>query len=161
MERSASYLSRTAFQPWQSMRKKCSLRERLKNIFCFLLYQSYSRLNNWKCERFCVDIPTQDNSVVSMAGDVILSAKCRRAVDVRTGEVLWDVVDHPGSLLLSSCTDLEAENDIIRGRDCINGTAMPSAMFEDLTNFTTLMNVFQSSGHKYKLDQSATTPVVI
>ena len=91
--------------------------------------------------------------MVSMAGDVILSAECRRAVDVRTGEVLWDVVDHPGSLLLSSCTDLEAEDDIIRGRDCINGTAMPAAMFEELTNFTTLMNVFQGSGHKYKLDQ--------
>ena len=24
------------------------------------------RLNNWKCERFCVDIPTLDNSVVSV-----------------------------------------------------------------------------------------------
>ena len=93
--------------------------------------------------------------------------------------MIWDVLEHPHTLLLSSCTDLTSEDSIIRGRDCINGTVMPAILFEDFTNFTTLMNVFQVSklasvnesdpltsdwsrvlitllqgtGHNYKLDQ--------
>jgi len=113
-----------------------------------------SRLNNWECERFRVDIPTYDDSIVSMAGDTIISSSCRRAINVRTGEKIWDILDHPDTVLLSSCTSLEiTEDNLIRGKDCINGTTMPVQLFDDFTNFTTLMNLFQKQGQKYKLDQ--------
>ena len=38
---------------------------------------------------------------------------------------------------------VDEERGTVLGRDCINGTAMPAAVFEDYTNFTTLMNLFQ------------------
>ena len=112
--------------------------------FSHLAMKHFFRLNNWECERFCVDIPTYDDSIVSMAGDTIISSSCRRAINVRTGEKIWDILDHPDTVLLSSCTSLEiTEDNIIRGKDCINGTTMPVQLFDDFTNFTTLMNLFQ------------------
>ena len=119
----------------QSKCQQFTFRQFRQNIF---------RLTNWECERFCVDIPTYDDSLVSMAGDTIISSSCRRAVNIRTGEKIWDILDHPDTILLSSCTSLEiTEDNIIRGKDCINGTTMPVQLFDDFTNFTTLMNLFQ------------------
>merc|ERR1719471_232317 len=90
-----------------------------------------------------------------MAGDTIISATCHRGVNIRTGEKIWDIQDHPNTILLSSCTTVEVIEDlnIIKGRDCINGTSLPTHLLEDKSNFTTLKRIFQHDGQKYKLDQ--------
>ena len=72
----------------------------------------FLRINNWSCERYCVDIPTTDNSIVAMAGDTIISATCHRGVNIRTGEKIWDIQDHPDTILLSSCTTVEVIEDL-------------------------------------------------
>ena len=74
-------------------------------LVVLLIYICLScRLNNWQCERFCVDIPTQDDTVVTMAGDTIVSATCRRAHNARTGQLIWAAAAHPATVLVSSCT---------------------------------------------------------
>ena len=103
-----------------------------------------TRLNNWKCERACVDIVTLDNSVVSMAGDTIVSSVCDTAVNIRTGQTIWSRAQHPDTILVSSCTAIHTDEDSgqVRGYDCINGTTMPTDLLEDTSNFTTLMSAF-------------------
>ena len=51
-----------------------------------------------------MDIPTKDDSVVTMAGDTIVSATCRRAHNARTGQLIWSAAAHPATVLVSSCT---------------------------------------------------------
>ena len=102
------------------------------------------RLKDWRCERYCEDIPTMEQSVVAMAGDTIVSATCLRALNNRTGEEIWRVEQEPGSLLLASCTSLEVdqERNLVQGYDCVNGTTLPASMFSHKTNLTRLMKLF-------------------
>ena len=102
-----------------------------------------TRLNNWKCERACVDIATLDNSVVSLAGDTIISSVCDTAVNIRTGQTIWSRAQHPDTILVSSCTAIDTDDSgVVRGYDCINGTTLPVNLLEDTSNFTTLMSAF-------------------
>ena len=102
------------------------------------------RLKDWRCERYCDDIPTMEQSVVTMAGDTIVSATCLRAVNTRTGEEIWRVEEHPGTILLASCTSLQVdtERDLVQGYDCVNGSTLPAGLFEHTTNLTRLMRLF-------------------
>ena len=79
-----------------------------------------------------------------MAGDLIISATCLRAVNSKTGQEIWRVTDHPGTILFSSCTSLQVSEDdgVVEGKDCVNGTTIPAGAFEQSTNFTRLMTLF-------------------
>ena len=105
------------------------------------------RLNNWQCERACVGISSLDNSVVSMAGDTIISSVCDTAVNVRTGQTIWSRDQHPDTILVSSCTAIVTNGDsgVVTGYDCINGTTLPDNLLEDTSNFTMLMSAFHVS----------------
>ena len=85
-----------------------------------------------------------EQSVVTMAGDHIVSATCLKAVNTRSGEEIWSVEDHPGTILLASCTSLEVdlEKDEVRGYDCVNGSTIPATEFQQSTNLTRLMKIF-------------------
>ena len=102
------------------------------------------RLKDWRCERYCDDIPTMEQSVVTMAGDTIVSATCLSAVNTKTGEEIWRVEEHPGTILLASCTSLQVdtERDLVQGYDCVNGSTLPAGLFEHTTNLTRLMRLF-------------------
>ena len=85
-----------------------------------------------------------EQSVVTMAGDHIVSATCLRAVNTRSGEEIWRVEEEPGTILLASCTSLEVdqERNLVQGYDCVNGTTLPAYMFSHKTNLTELMRLF-------------------
>jgi len=112
-----------------------------------------TRLLNWKCERKCVDITTANNNVVTMAGDHIVTANCRRAINTRTGDTVWEAADHDNRILVSSCTGIYNTTEGIGAEDCVNGSLIPSHLFESSTNLTQLMATFHNEGWKYKLDQ--------
>lgn len=114
-----------------------------------------SRLVSWQCERRCGGIPAGSSNLIAMAGDQILTSHCSRAVNRRTGEVIWSSSLHPGTLLLASCTTLTMRQgrQVIQAADCVNGTILPSSLFPNpTTNFTHLMDTFHREGHKHKLD---------
>jgi len=114
-----------------------------------------SRLTNWSCERLCDGIPTLERNVLTMAGDHLVAAHCRRAVNSRTGEVIWREGSHRGTILVSSCTTIQflEESEVIRSADCVNGTTLPFHLFPSPeTTFTQLMDVFHGHGSAHKLD---------
>lgn len=114
-----------------------------------------ARLLHWKCERQCQSVSIRGHNLITMAGDTIISAYCRLAVNSRSGLKIWEAEEYPGTILVSSCTTLEVvhNNEVIRGADCVNGSTVPLSMFpEASTNFTYLMNTFQAEGWKHKLD---------
>jgi len=114
-----------------------------------------SRLTNWDCDRRCYGIPTLGRNILAMAGDHIVSAHCRSAVNRRTGEVIWKAESHPGTILMASCTTIHYHEDseVLFTADCVNGTRLPFHLFPSpTTRFTQLMDVFHGHGDQYKLD---------
>ena len=114
------------------------------------------RVHKWSCERSCTGIPTVDRNVITVSGDHILSAKCHSAFDVRTGEAVWKASDHPDTVLMSSCTTVTVEDDVVKGWDCINGSVIPSALLRSYssprgdTNYTQLTAAFTGHGHLHR-----------
>ncbi len=50
------------------------------------------RVERWHCERRCSGIPAGEGgyaNLVLQSGDDVHTARCRRAVDRRTGQILW------------------------------------------------------------------------
>lgn len=114
-----------------------------------------AQLTNWRCERRCSGQPTSDRNVLAMAGDHLMSAHCRTAINSRTEEVIWQEGMHPGTLLLASCTTIRlvSGGEVIQAADCVNGSLLPSHLLpQPETDFTTLMATFHMYGDKFKLD---------
>ena len=104
-------------------------------------------------------MPLSCRNVITISGDHILSAQCHSAHDVTTGDTIWTGSDHPDSVLMSSCTTVTVEGDVVKGWDCINGSLIPSALLrshssspEGGTNYTQLMAVFTGHGHLHRID---------
>jgi hypothetical protein len=53
-----------------------------KTYLCKICFQ-------WSCERRCNEIPVTDKNVALMAGDRIIMANCRQAVNARCGGQQW------------------------------------------------------------------------
>ena len=83
-----------------------------------------------------------------------MSAKCHSAHDVKTGDVVWNSSDHPETVLMSSCTTVILEDDVVKGWDCINGSVIPRRKMESTpkgdTNYTQLMSDFTGHGHEHR-----------
>ena len=110
------------------------------------------RIEKWSCERRCVDMPVKGKNVIVQSGDNIVLANCERAVQHRTGEVMWNAQDHRSRLLMTSCTEMYLEGSVIRGHDCINGSLLPDNILGDVTNYTVLNSVMLNNGYANKLD---------
>lgn len=115
------------------------------------------RIQNWTCERRCIDIPIQEKNVVFRAGDHIVTAHCERALDVSTKELVWDAASYSEELLLiASCTAMEPriDGDSIKAWDCVNGTILPKALVGPMTNYTVLTSEYLKLGYYNKLDRN-------
>ena len=115
-----------------------------------------SKIRSWSCERRCSGIPTTGKNVLIMSGDQLVLGNCRRAVETRSGETVWDADSDPDKALITSCTTLddvtgtEAE---VRASDCINGTLISKQKLLTITNYTSLLKTFQHDIKKFqKLD---------
>ncbi len=119
-------------------------------------------VHRWSCERRCTDIPLRERNVVLLAGDTIVSAKCRTGRNSRNGETLWKSSEHVGKTLVASCTTVDAVKDdgIVSAQDCINGSVIPSALLDrdgrEGLNYTELVTAFTRHGHSHRLDSHGT-----
>ena len=125
------------------------------------------QVHKWSCERSCNDIPTKDKNIILLSGDHIVSARCQRAIDSRTGEAVWNSDDSKGRTLLTSCTTVTngggslAGEGIVDSWDCINGSLIPDEILnrssEDKAqgniNYTSLLSVFHTHAHRNRLDR--------
>ena len=75
---------------------------------------------------------------------------------MRTGEAVWKGSDHPDTALMSSCTTVTVEGDVVKGWDCINGSVIPSGVLGSYgspkgdINYTQLMAAFTGHGHLHR-----------
>ena len=122
-----------------------------------------SRVGHWSCERRCLDIPTSGKNVLLMAGDRMIMANCRRAVDSSSGETVWSADDHIHRALLASCATLKSyssgdeytsgsSDEFVEATDCINGTLLPTSIFEKLNNHSALLKAYNALGPYHKLN---------
>jgi len=115
-----------------------------------------SRVGVWKCQRKCERIPFSGQNLLVIAGNHLLTAHCRAAIDSRTGIEIWkDSIAMTGKVVTTSCTHLQKYSDLIRLSDCINGSVIPSAPFGSFSNLTSIMDIYQEVGLKYRFDNNS------
>lgn len=116
-----------------------------------------SRIHAWKCQRRCSGINPTGKNVVIMSGERFLLANCRRVVS-SSGETVWtadsmNVQSPVQQTLLMSCTGLDATDPSgVRAIDCINGSLVESESLKTISNYTSVMRVFNTLAVHPKLD---------
>nr|XP_040575165.1 LOW QUALITY PROTEIN: uncharacterized protein LOC121124116 [Lepeophtheirus salmonis] len=89
-----------------------------------------TQIKHWSCERRCNQFPSKDSNNIIVASDRILFANCEEAINTRTGQIIWKKENHPGKTLISSCTNLSPQSDMMHAKDCINGSLIDSKSLE-------------------------------
>ncbi|KAF2879182.1 hypothetical protein ILUMI_26982 [Ignelater luminosus] len=90
----------------------------------------------YNCDRRCVDIPTRNKNVIILSGDKVYLSQCNRALDVDTGEEVWNETQN--KIMMASCYSIDNTSQGVVAIDCVNGSLMESYYLSDLTNFTYL-----------------------
>lgn len=90
----------------------------------------------YNCDRKCADIPTHNKNVIMLSGDKVYLSQCNRAVDMESGEEVWNETQN--QVMMTSCYNVEDSPEGIVATDCINGTLMSHDVLSDITNFTFL-----------------------
>ncbi|XP_073842004.1 tipE homolog 3 phospholipid transfer protein [Musca autumnalis] len=102
----------------------------------------------YNCDRRCLDIPTRNKNVVILSGDKVYMSRCQNAVNVDTGEEVWNETED--NVVMASCyyinnaADRVDAIDNMDAVDCINGSTLDKSMLTDLTNFTYLSHLHVS-----------------
>ena len=114
-----------------------------------------SKVHHWNCERRCSGIRTRGKNTILIAGDDILLGKCERAVDSRTGYTVWRAEDHPGSKMMTSCTEV-ARGTVsfseMHAWDCVNGSLIKDHWLQPSINYSLLTSTFYEYGPQSRLD---------
>lgn len=120
-----------------------------------------SKVHHWNCERRCSGIRTRDKNTILIAGDNLLLANCKRALDSRTGDTVWTATDHPGYKMMTSCTEISRDYDSgrsgyndMQGWDCVNGSLIKDEWLQDSTNYSLLTSTFSEYGPHSRLDRN-------
>ncbi|XP_017774029.1 PREDICTED: uncharacterized protein LOC108560833 [Nicrophorus vespilloides] len=98
----------------------------------------------YNCERRCVDIPTRNKNVILLSGDKVYLSNCQRALELDTGEEIWN--KSQGNIMMASCYSIVNESRGVVAVDCVNGSLLANNILSDLTNFTYLsyVNLFNT-----------------
>ncbi|KAF5303221.1 hypothetical protein FQR65_LT08301 [Abscondita terminalis] len=90
----------------------------------------------YNCDRRCVDIPTRNKNVIVLSGDKVYLSQCNRALDMDTGEEVWNETQN--QVMMVSCYSIDNTSQGVVAVDCVNGSLMSNTILGDLTNFTYL-----------------------
>lgn len=98
----------------------------------------------YNCDRRCVDIPTRNKNVIVLSGDKVYLSKCQRALDIETGEEVWN--ESQQQIMMASCYNVINSSKGVAAVDCVNGSLLANNILSDLTNFTYLsyLSVFNT-----------------
>lgn len=116
-----------------------------------------SRLKKgWTCKRKCEHVPIEKKNLLIIAGDDLLTAYCRTAINTRNNKELWrDHNKKNNKILTISCTMLgPLETDFVRVTDCINGSFIPTSKFGNFANLTTITKIYEEEGLTERFDEN-------
>lgn len=101
----------------------------------------------YNCDRRCLDIPTRNKNVVILSGDKVYMSSCQNAINVDTGEEVWNETED--NVMMASCFSINITGRVdfiekMEAVDCVNGSTLDKTTLTDLTNFTYLSHLHVS-----------------